>query len=250
MVWPAVKCSDMANFHGVTFRLLQKEPRPSATAIRQLAETEDRLQFTLPAAAREWYSSGSFGLLEKHSNCDRPIPIDKWQLEKHSGQTVLPFKIENQGVCQWSLVIDGTDDPPVLVDVDDRGGIVAASTFSGYVQSCIWDYTQVLDAEFLVQANVNPLSPASLKNLREHFTEWPATTGWPGDEQHRFAGDDCSILTWTTMKTQTDWFIGAATPEKLEAALRWIWACDDVGPSLYSCSGEETDELLERIREG
>lgn len=241
----------MTSFHSATFRLLRSEPDVSSAAVSAVESAERRLGFRLPASVREWYcNEGAIEILAKYSNQDPPIPLEKFAVIEWNSLRLMPFKYENQGVCTWSISLDGSDDPPVYVDVDSDGKQwnMQAPTFSAYIYSCVWDYSVVLDLPALVQAQNGPLSEEAVGELRRHFSEKPSTFGWPGSTQHRFADKECAILIWAG-EGQADWFVGAGDEKSLESAVRAVWKIDDVGRSLYDCSviGKA---VLDRIRGG
>ncbi|HTU90431.1 MAG TPA: hypothetical protein VMF69_10180 [Gemmataceae bacterium] len=165
-------------------------------------------------------------------------------------QRLLPFKYENQGVCEWAIVLDGSDDSPVYVDVDSNGAQwnMQAPTFTAYVYACVWDYVFVLDQPGLVQAQNKPLSSEAIDELRRRFSEQPRTFGWPGRTQHRFAGKDQALLIWSG-EDQADWFVGARDAKSLESALRAVWNIDGVGQWLWECS-EIGKAVLDKIKGG
>lgn len=239
----------MTSFHSATFRLLRTEPAVSSAAVSAVENAERRLGFRLPPSVREWYCNAeAIETLAKYSNQDPPIPLEKFAVIEWNSLHLLPFKYENQGVCTWSISLDGSDDPPVYVDVDSDGKQwnMQAPTFSEYVYSCVWDCASVLDQPALVQAQNEPLSEEAVGELRRHFSEQPPTFGWPGSTQHRFAGKQCAILIWTG-EGQADWFVGARDAKSLEGALRIIWNLDVVGKSLYDCTAIGK-AVLDRIR--
>jgi hypothetical protein len=147
-------------------------------------------------------------------------------------------------------LLDGSDDPPVYVDVDSNGvqWDLQAPTFSAYVYSCVWDYVFVLDQSVLVQAQNEPLSTEAIGELRGRFRQQPSTFGWPGNTQHRFAGNGHAILIWAG-EEQADWFVGAHDPVSLESVVREVWMLDNVGQSFYDCD-EMGKIVLDRIRTG
>jgi len=243
--------SKMTAFHTATFRLLTTKPQFSPTALSQVEETEHRLGCRLPASIREWYSNQeAIDILAKYSNQDPPIPLAEFAVTERDEDRLLPFKYENQGVCTWAIALDGSDDPPVYVDVDSNGAHwdIQAATFSAYIYACVWDYTCVLDQGALVQAQNGPLSAEAVDQLRARFSEQPATWGWPGSKQHRFAGTDQAILIWAA-EDQADWFVGARDATALEPALRAVWNLDCVGQSFYDCS-KVGKKVLDAIRGG
>ena len=241
----------MTAFHTATFRLLRTEPQVSPAAASQVEAAERRLGFRLPTSVGEWYcNEGAIDILAKYSNQDPPIPLEKFAVIEWNSLRLMPFKYENQGVCTWSISLDGSDDPPVYVDVDSDGKQwnMQAPTFSAYAYACVWDYALVLDQPALVQAQNEPLSEEAVGELRRHFGELPPTSGWPGSTQHRFAGNQCAILIWAG-KGQADWFVGARDAKSLEGFLRIVWNLDGVGPALYDCT-ELGKAALDGLRAG
>lgn len=93
-------------------------------------------------------------MLARYSNKDWPIAPPDFALKEWHTQRLLPFKNENQGVCVWAVDMDGSDDPPVYVDVDTGGAewFLQAPTFSAHVNACVWDYARVLNQPALVQS--------------------------------------------------------------------------------------------------
>jgi hypothetical protein len=240
----------MTQFHAPTFRLLGVQPRVSSTAVSEVEVAERRLSFRLPASVREWYcNENAVELLARYSNDDPPITPREFAVREWNGQQLIPFKNENQGVCVWAFILDGSADPPVFVDVDSGGAQweFMAPTFSGYVYSCVWDYAIVLNQPALVQAQNGPLSAQGVARLRDLFTEQVPTFGWPGGTQRRFVGKDRAILIWDG-PGQADWFVGARDAASLESALRAVWDIDAVGGSFYDCSvvGRSVLEKLKR----
>jgi hypothetical protein len=241
----------MTAFHSATFRLLKVAPHDSPATRAELEDVERRLGFRLPASVREWYCyEEAIDILAKHSNQDPPIPLREFAVKEYNTQRLLPFKDENQGVCVWAIALNGSDDPPVFVDVDSNGEQwnMQAPTFSAYVFSCVWDYAFVLDQPAVVQSQNQPLSRESLEQLRSLYTEQLPTFGWPGSTQYRFVGKDHAILIWTA-DDQADWFVGSREAKSLESALRGVWDLDNVGQSLYDCD-EIGKAVLDSIRRG
>lgn len=149
----------MAPFHSPTFELLGTRPRISAAAVGELEKTERRLKMRLPASVREWYSyEDALSILASHSNADPPIPVAEFAGVESPVGRLIPIRWENQGVCTWAILLDGSDDPPVWVDVDSEGNVWQrlAQNFSTYVHTCVWDYQVVLRRPALVQAAERP----------------------------------------------------------------------------------------------
>ena len=114
-------------YHWNATNLLPKAPRFSVSAAESLAKRESRLGIHFPASVREWYSlDGAVDLLSAYSNSDHPREIDElgkpfenWYGRGPRGflsDNLLVFMHENQGVCSWAIKLDGSPDPPVVVE--------------------------------------------------------------------------------------------------------------------------------------
>src|SRR6516162_5986749 len=151
----------MTSFHSATFRLLRSEPHVSSAARSTVESAECRLGFRLPPSVGEWYcNEKAIDILAKYSNQDPPIPLEEFAVTEWNSLRLQPFKYENQGVCKWAISLDGSDDPPVYLDVDTDGKQwnMQAPTFSAYLYSCVWDYASVMYQPALVQAQNATLS--------------------------------------------------------------------------------------------
>nr|BFE59268.1 hypothetical protein GCM10020063_037940 [Dactylosporangium thailandense] len=113
----------------------------------------------MPASVREWYSLAA-------------------------GQEIrlLPFMIENQGVCFWAVMLDGSDDPPVMISLDDLEPsdewTMLAATFSDLVYTRIWDHQAMCGVRTL-RAPVASFDPATVRASTGLATQ--LSTSW-GDE--------------------------------------------------------------------
>jgi hypothetical protein len=187
----------------------------------------------------------------EHSNRDPPIPVAEFSLTESPLGPLIPIRCENQGVCTWAILLDGSNDPPVFVDVDSDGTQwrLHAQNFSTYVYTCVWDYRLVFKQPALVQAQNGPISDLSLKALADLFDRRPKTFAWPGSVQYRFRGNNSAVLIWSTDGESADWFLGAPDRNPLESALRIVWKLDEVGKSFYPCSDIAKDVLAKHNRD-
>jgi len=225
----------MLTYHSRTFELLATEPRVSPAALEMLEQVEKRIGRVLPASVREWYElDGARQLLLRFSNDDPPLHISDFgkPLKDTSGggphdllgRNLLVFRWENQGVCAWAIQLDGSDDPPVVVDFDTpfSSWVQCASSFSQHLYAWMWDHALVLGKlrgddlldDLVIEAHSQPLSQEALAFLRSHFQAELVTHGWPGDTQYRFFTGDQRILIWDG-ETQADWFLSAKSKEAL-----------------------------------
>ena len=166
-----------------------------------LNDVEHRIKQALPASVHEWYElDHAVELLFQHSNADRPVDIgklgeplrDTWGGGPHDlvAQNLLVIRHENQGVCVWAVLLDGSDDPPVVLDLDTqfKSWTKCASSFSQHIYASMWDYSQVLAQHgLLAQAQNTPLSEMALSFLSDHFESECVTYAWPGHTQHSIA---------------------------------------------------------------
>ena len=200
---------------------------------------------------REWYElENAVQLLFQYSNEDHPVEIGKLgePLRDMLGggphdliaQDLLVIRHENQGVCVWAVLLDGSDDPPVVLDLDTqfKTWTKCADSFSQHIYAWIWDYSQILMKRALfVQAQNTPLSEMALSKLSEYFEKVCVTYGWPGQTQYRFCRDDQRILVWAN-SNQADWWLHAKSKESLESLVRLVAPLDSVGKALWSNDAE------------
>lgn len=246
------------NYHDEAAKLLPRGLRLSDSAAEAVRKREMELGFSLPAAIREWYSiDGAHSLLATYSNNDWPIelkdlgtPFDDWfggGPKDFVAEGLLLFMCENQGVCNWAVKLDGTPDPPVVVEVDTAPKAVwlpCADRFSIFIWCQIWDYSF---REVGVAAQEIELSPNDLALLKSHFRELPTTNRWPGNANYRFENECGAILIWDGGDRGADWFAWSRTTSGLKALLRSIWHCGNLSRSFYEVEGPAA-AILEDLR--
>lgn len=224
-------------YHDHTLALLELAAEPASDKhVARVSEAEAHLGVRLPPSVREWYlREDALELMSSHSNQDPPIPPEQFAAISWRTRTLLPIRHENQGVCTWALLLDGSDDPPVYVDVDTAGlkWTVHARSFSEYIYAGIWDYRRVLERPALVMAQNAALSPECLAELRRMGTPMVQTSGWPGSHQYRIALSRADVLIWADT-LQADWSIGADDPTALSDVLSRLWEMDRLGEQLYA----------------
>jgi hypothetical protein len=247
-------------YHVKTIQLLGLQNKISASALNALNNIERRIKRTLPASVREWYElENAVQLLFQYSNADPPLDIEKLGESVRDtlgggpydlvAQNFLVIRHENQCVCVWAVMLDGSDDPAVVLDLDTqfKTWTKCASSFSEHIYAWIWDYSQVLSKDrFLIQAQNSPLSEIALSFLHERFEKECVTYGWPGRTQHRFYRGDQRILIWADDK-QADWWLNAQTKGSLEALVNIVAPLDLVGKAFWS-NDAEGQVVLESVR--
>jgi hypothetical protein len=131
-------------YHGPAFRLLGREPRVSADAVRAIEECEAACGVRLPAALREYYTldGAELALAESNKACG---PNSLAGILKGFAAAVAsppageppaicffgPWRV-NTGYESW-VTLDGSDDPPVDAEGDSR-----KRPFSHYVADLAW----------------------------------------------------------------------------------------------------------------
>jgi hypothetical protein len=157
---------------------------------------------------------------------------------------VLVISVENQGVCAWGVPL-GQEDPVVVVggQLLDHGDATVeyAPGVAAFVEARRWDRDCLCHVP-LVQAQADPLDPASLGHLQAHFGAGPTTVGWPAGRQLRFERGGCRLMLWSGAD-QCDWWVSGPEPElrdvveellPLSNLRRALWSNDDAGETLLA----------------
>src|SRR5258708_5336050 len=124
---------DRLHFHQATMDLLGQVPAFSDASLALLERQEQRCGLSFPAAVREWYAlEGAVALLNRYSNQDPAVSLERLGEElaearpatgeRSESNPVIVVQRENQSVCRWGVLLDGSEDPPVLVEADTAGG--------------------------------------------------------------------------------------------------------------------------------
>jgi hypothetical protein len=208
-----------------------------------LLAVEQRISRKLPAAFREFYSiEDARALLKYYSNSDRPLSVaelaepmsPRWDNYDPMDDKILPFMIENQGVCVWGVRFDGGDDPPVVVEVDSGTPPrwqLCAERFSDWLGSQVDNFRVLKSSWFVAQAPA--LTDSILRLLRQHFEEGLQTHAWPGETNYRFCNSRSELVLWST-KGQSDWWIAPRSADMAAAALDEIEEVAGIGKNLYA----------------
>jgi hypothetical protein len=218
-------------FHQRTFALLGHQPATSDALQDKLADVERALGRPLPASVREWYSlAGATSLLAEFSNDDHIVPLEQLtgcESIDAIDDVIAPGRNqahvlmhENQGVCTWAVLIDGSDDPAVVVCdnhyLNPRWHLYS-DRFSTFVYVRIWDFIgwrNVTDEADALCADTE-LTAETLSFLRTHFLEEPQTLAWPGDITYRFSGPAQHITIWASHEGEGNWWLWGESNEDL-----------------------------------
>jgi hypothetical protein len=224
-------------------------------AEQRLQTIEKEIGRTLPTALRAFYSlEKSTSLLAHFSNADRPIvlerlatSLERWRNYDPLQEAILPFMIENQGVCVWSVRLDDGEDPPVVVDVDSGTPPrwqLCSHGFTDWLRSQINNFRVLQSSWFVAQAPA--LSDGVVDLLGRCFEEGSRTYAWPGETNFYFSSSLSELVLWST-KHQCDWWIAPRSADVTLAALDKIDEVAGIGRNIYA-PRTQYEELLGRWR--
>jgi hypothetical protein len=214
-----------------------------------VAARQEVIGVELPAAVAEWYSLvGAQELIKSHS-CDELVPLgalgDPMPYRDFNREDLIFLGRENQGVVFWAVPFDEGPDPRVLVDVSPPGGWTTyAASFSDYAETLLWDLLMFgpgseIDAKGTapaawhgVAAQDPPLAGTDLATLARRFDERPRTYAWPTPTAYRFERSGQKVLLWAA-DDQTDWWVFADTPGRLDDLVGELRGLGDLAANLY-----------------
>ncbi|GAA2602023.1 hypothetical protein GCM10010399_35980 [Dactylosporangium fulvum] len=205
-------------YHARSLALVARTAEVSSGAVTAIDRFAADRGFALPASVREWYSlAAGPAVLRDFGNEDRVYePHELGRLETFWPEPdgddgpgdeerewdpvaegrLLPFMIENQGVCSWAVVLDGSDDPPVVISFDDLDPsddwTTHMASFSDLVYTRIWDHS-AMHGERVIRSTVTNFEPAVWAGLGLRLDGRPSNSD---GQRHRFAGsgDDQRVL--------------------------------------------------------
>lgn len=201
-------------------------------------ECEARLGLRLPASVREWFGPlNGAELLGRYSNTDRAVLPRDFEVVKLGARPMIIVLHENQSVCWWAFEFDGSDDPPVHVNVNPPPDDLTqyAPTFSEFVYVRMFDFGWWPHADgsrndeeperSLIEVR-DALRADSLAWLRANFTSDPGSLGWPPEAiTHRFSSGPMRIVIYET-DGEADWVLSgpsARAVEVLRRKLEGVW---------------------------
>ncbi len=236
-------------------------PSPAAATILDALERR-MVNRKIPTTFRDlWSLENGPEFLARYSNADQPIspsglgePSERWPGYDAIADDVLPFMVENQGICAWGIRLDSDDDDPSVVVEVDSGTPPhwreCADRFSD------WLACQVEDASLLetywFTAKGPPLDDVVLVQLHERFSAGTQTSCWPGSWNYRLQNEHVRLLLWNS-DGQCDWWVAPKSANVAFAALDDIEAIAGIGRSLTAPKDEHGEVLrawLERGRDG
>jgi hypothetical protein len=235
------------------FHLAGWSPSRSSTTEAAVRAVEVRIGAQLPSSVHQFVlCENSVDFLRAHSNCDEPIEWSKlgtprygWEDYDPLRDKLLPFMIENQGVCTWAITLGDAEDPPVFVEVDSGSPPkweLTARTFTEWLTCQVEDTLLINSAVFAAQAP--GLNSAGLTFLRSNFIEGCKTFAWPGAINYRFSNARSRLLLWNGEK-QCDWWISPVDGVDVDDVIAELCDLEGVLDALYALQHRH-DEALKR----
>jgi len=227
-------------YHQKTFELLNQEARFSQEFHAKIESIKREKGIAIPSSVVEWYSlENATEILRQNSNDDHFLEVEDFGKPSYKNEDLLAerlllFMIENQGVCEWAIKLDNSDDPPVFAkDVDSKIWEFCAEKFSTFIWTLVFDWGRIRqnDSYFLC-AQAEPITQNDLSELQRNFQEEPRTHCFPGKINYRFSQQDKRILIWSN-SDQADWNISTNSPQALYELAQGIWHLSNLKISLY-----------------
>jgi hypothetical protein len=232
------KCGCMSlEYHQNTFNLLSLKPIVSEELLKLLNDVEHQYSISIPPSIREWYSiKEAMNILKTSILFDVPHPPQEWH---NIGQFWLGDRLcndllsegfllilsENQGVFHWAVKLDGSDDPPVFIEIDSVPNFIwqlYTKRFSEFIYDIVWKFVKKPEQIKLIA--YTSITQADLSALTQSFKKLP-TLIYPKEEKlYRFRGDSQSIeIREEQGAICVTWCLSAQSPSLLFSLASQIW---------------------------
>lgn len=234
-------------YHQATFDLTGEKPVASSRAIEAIARFEHIKGLSLPTSVKEWYTlENAQNILSRyppagavHSAEQLGDPESYWSNRAFHEidllkQGLLLIMAEIQNICFWAILLNGEDDPSVVVSKELKPFAtwhLCAETFSVFVYTCVWD-SLVINPEDQMPGCKEFLLPTELEFLHERFQEGPRTCTFPGVVDHRFFSDNQRILIQEAGQ-QASWYFAADSDEALKQLVEQVLQCETLKRDLH-----------------
>ncbi|RAL26228.1 hypothetical protein [Thermoflavimicrobium daqui] len=178
-------------YHQEALQFMNLKPSISKTRLLALEEMEAKYQQVLPRAFKELYVLNGIEEWFKETNQDflkqiDALFIDRWEdfeeeiVSKditlaHLKKGTIHFFTENQGVVTWEMLLDGSDDPPVVVKSIWEEWVIASPRLSDFFLAVTWDHALLRENCEWVSIDFEAAKPF----LYTEFKQLPTTYGWP-----------------------------------------------------------------------
>lgn len=264
-------------YHHRLKELLGYEPKVSDKNLQQIKILEQFHLIKLPAAVHELFSLENYKSLLNAYDA-HPIEIEhfyfdtahmtnhdpRWQLAKFKPPRLFAprgyvdgnyfiFLHENQGVYNWSFMINMGDDPPIMVRETEpnKPYVPCALTFSDFVYARIFDCgTDNSKDGHTLFAITEPIDNHSLAYLASHLKQELTTRDISSHFTFRYSGDGIGVSIMQRIENpgQSDWNIFAASETKLTEICQLIWHIATLSTALDPFNDEIGQKVLDKLR--
>lgn len=229
-------------YHQAVFDLIGEKPIVLPQAVEALDYLEQSKGIVLPASVREWYSlEGAASIISRFPSCGYAREVRQlgdivryWLDRSYHEVDLLEQGLvwvmkEHQDVYSWAIHLNGSDDPPVVVTIENENLIpftkydLYVETFSTFVYTCAWDEPLVADDQTFGWKR-GLLLATELAFFRDHFQEGPLTLNAPGLFNRRFCSGNKRILIHES-EDQTNWYFYAPTDDELKQLVEAVLQC-------------------------
>ncbi len=219
-------------------------PFPDVSLSGQATSTEQRLGVSFPASVKEWVARAD--AVKIASSQDNFLRLDDFRIAEAINGKFLTIMLENQGCCEWGVLLNGSDDPPVYVNNrDDRGWEKVCELFSDLIFVQPWDWPNNLP--FGAYADASDITKEHLSHLKSVLPKLiPTTLGWYSEPHpicHRFEDEGFHLRLERFDYGFTHFWIHAESGNDL---LRVLDIVKDMGDFSERVSGQndESDKFL------
>lgn len=219
-------------YYGELLNLIKVDYKRSAEHEIAMSKLELNLSRRIPISVKEWFLfSQSCKLLETYSNDDKCIFFnEELQAQSTTNENILlNFMLENQGVCYWSVSIDG-DDPTVYVKYNEENyaWVSCSIPFSKFIYNWFYDNYGKVNPIYEAQYFTKTWSEESIKDLKNSGLNLVSYYLLPDWKTYKFySGNTISSITVSTNHKYAEWnyrsedkeaflyYINEFNPEKL-----------------------------------
>lgn len=198
-------------FHTEAFNLMGIQPVYSLERLKLIAEKEREMNRRFPPSLRELYAVEGVEEWFGSRNADKLVPLQRLELETREywehelglrflnipsnmqASEGIYFFIECQGCWSWWILLNGAEDPPVIVEsLFDEAQILACDKLSDFILACAWDLSIMDSPSF--QTGRYESEQAFLRLLRNRCVEKPTTRLASTVHRYRFRYKDCRLF--------------------------------------------------------
>ncbi|MBA4492934.1 SMI1/KNR4 family protein [Paenactinomyces guangxiensis] len=222
-------------YHEKALKLMNVLPIFSEKQAGLFEEKEKQFGRRLPEALRElysvegiveWYGLRNQDFLHPLERLEPPVHLDAVELEiqgvpkKKPGNEAINFFVENQDCCSWAILLNASEDPPVIMhDYWEGKGEYVCERLSTFIYTYAWD-ALLCDSPYCMQGVSPSVSGQKLARLRRLFKEEPPTYEqsdfWTN---YRFYDQDWRVLL-ENKPQQCHWWIAAGNKDSQMALIQ------------------------------